>query len=139
MFTRYCDSGKDKDTIVFKIDASVNKIEVKYWELHEMIMGQMKNFIFMENGVKDLVMDLHRDVKTSPSKLFITGEGSNIPEICVFFEKRLNIKSEIRTWPSPDGKSSIPGTVYGMAQDISINAGAGDFMITNRDKQKFNL
>ncbi len=124
IFTRYCESTRNKDAAVFKIESSLSQMELKFWEIHEMVMGQIKNFILMENGIKDLIMTLQRDAKTNPCKLFITGEGSNIPEICSLFEKRLNIKTEILTWPSPDGKSSIPATVYGMAQEISSDMGS---------------
>jgi cell division ATPase FtsA len=139
IFTKYCESGTDKDSIVFEIDSSISEMELKYWELHEMIMCQMKNFIFMENGIKDQIMNLQRDAKASPRKLFITGEGSNIPEICELFEKRLNLKSEIINWSSPDGKSNLPACVYGMAQDISTDAGGVNLFMQDKDEQKFNF
>jgi len=140
IFTQYCESGRDRDSIVFKTDSSISEIELKYWELHEMIMGQIKNFILMENGIKDLIMNLQRGLKANPCKLFITGEGSNIPDICELFEKRLNIRSEIRTWPSPNGAGNIPATVYGMAKDISIDAaGSSNFMMPEQKKLKTSL
>ncbi len=139
LFTRYCESETDKDSIVFNIDSSISEMELKYWELHEMIMCQIKNFILMENGIKNQIMNLQRDARTGPRKLFITGEGSNIPGICELFEKRLNLKSEMINWPSPDGKNNIPACVYGMAQDISTDAGGVTLFTQDKDKQKFNF
>ncbi|MCK5784748.1 MAG: hypothetical protein KAH06_09880 [Desulfobacterales bacterium] len=79
--------------------------------------------VILFHGDQPLTMKCYHKGGASPRKLFITGEGSNIPGICELFEKRLNLKSEIINWSSPDGKSNIPACVYGMAQDISTDAG----------------
>ncbi len=97
---------------------------LRCWEIEEIVMGQLKNFIFMENGIGDLLTTLHTDLSVTPRKVIITGEGSTIPDIGALFEKEINIKTETKNWGSPVAENNMPLTAYGMARAIAVDVGA---------------
>ena len=122
---KYYGHSKDKDAeIIGKDELPGYSIGLKCWEFHEIVMGQMKNFIFMENGICDLATEQQRALQAAPRKLIITGEGSRIPEIDELFENRLKVKCEIINWASAGFNGNMPATAYGMLRAIASDAGA---------------
>jgi hypothetical protein len=120
---RYYKHSKDKNAeIIGKDELLGYSIRLKCWEFHEIVMGQMKDFIFMENGINTLVTKLQRTLGAAPRKLIITGEGTRIPEIQELFETKLNIKCEIKNWGSAGLNGNIPATAYGMLRKIASDA-----------------
>ncbi len=122
---KYYRYHREKDAeIIGKGELPNCPMGLRCWEIEEIVMGQMKNFIFMENGIGDLLTTLHTDLSVTPRKVIITGEGSTIPDIDALFEKETHIKTETKNWGSPGGEDHMPLTAYGMARAIAVDAGA---------------
>lgn len=122
---KYYRYNREKDAEIIGKDVLPNcPMGLRCWEIEEIVMGQLKNFIFMENGIGDLLTTLRRDLNVTPRKVIITGEGSTIPDIDALFEKETNIKTEAKNWGSPGAKDHMPLTAYGMARAIAVDVGA---------------
>lgn len=122
---RYCRHSEDKDTeIVGKDELPAFSAGLKWWEIHEIMMGQLRNFIFMQDGINDLVTRFQRDLRATPQRLIVTGEGSRIPEINELFENKLKVKCEPMNDTYQLFGRDIPATAYGMAQSIASDLGA---------------
>ena len=131
-FKRYCDWRKDIDgEIVGEEEVFGSFTALKYWEIHESVMGQLKNFIVMRGGISDLLTKLHQGVRALPERLLITGKGACIPEIDKLFENRLNVKAGLMNWSFPGIAGTVPATAYGMARSIARDIGAGIHGVQN--------
>jgi hypothetical protein len=121
---RYCNGKKENDgKIIGKNELPSFSVGLKRWEVHEIVMGQLKKFIFMQDGIGELVTRRKSDLQATPRKLIIIGEGSRIPEIDEFFEKGLKVKCETRNGAPSVADGHIPATAYGMARSIAADVG----------------
>ena len=122
---KYYKNSNDRDAeIIGKDELPACSMGLKCWEVHEIIMGQLKNFIEMDGGIGNLVIRLQRDLHASPRKLIITGEGARIPGIDELFETKVHVKTETKKRISPHTNGSMQTTAYGMALTIAREAGA---------------
>ena len=102
----------------------MDKIDEIEKRIEEIVVGQLRSFVFMEGGISDLLTTLRTNLQVTPWKLIITGEGSTIPDIDALFEKGINIKTEAKNWGSLGVKGYMPLTAYGMARAIAVDARA---------------
>ena len=122
---RYCNGNKENDgEIIGKDELASFSVGLKRWEMHEIVMGQLKKFIFMQDGIGELLARRKRDLQATPRKLIVIGEGSRIPEIDAFLEKELKVKYETRNCSPSGADAHIPATAYGMARSIAADVGA---------------
>jgi len=122
---KYYQNFSDKDAeIIGKNELPACTMGLKCWEMHEIIMGQLKNFIEMEGGIGRLVTRLQRDLRNGPRKIIITGEGACIPGIEELFENRIHIRTETKKWISPHADGRMHTTAYGLALTIAHDTGA---------------
>ena len=117
---QYIKQYKDKDAqIIGKNELSAYSMGLKCWEIHEIVTGQLIDFISMEDGINELLLKWYSELHAMPRKLIITGAGSRLPEICKLLEHKINLKCEMRHWAFPGINGHIPATVYGMVRSIA--------------------
>lgn len=122
---KYFQKTESDDEMAKKNDQTSRLTELQYWEIREMINEYLKQCVFMENGIADMIAEIHRSYQIAPSKVMITGVGARLPRIEEFFLKTLNIKTIKQHWHLPGAKTlSVPATLFGMARSIFIDAGA---------------
>jgi cell division ATPase FtsA len=122
---KYYKHHEEKDAeVVGKYELPNYPMALRCWEIEEIVMGQLRSFVFMQGGISDLLTTLHSDLDVTPYKLIITGEGAIIPNIDALFEKGIHIKTETRNWGADGVRDNMPLTAYGMARTIAVDAGA---------------
>ena len=122
---KYYKNGHDKNTeIIEKSKLPLCSMGLKHWEMHEIIMGQLKGFIDMADGIGSLVLRLAGELHAPPRRLILTGEGARIPEIRDLFEKSIRVRTETKERMSPSADVNMQTTAYGMALTIARDSGA---------------
>ena len=95
---------------------------LKWWEFHDIVLGQVKQLAYAENSLNHMIRKLQGELYCPPRQLLVTGKGAEIPCISAAFEKWFHIRSTAQASLCPAAYRNIPATAYGMACAISNDA-----------------